>query len=163
MEDFERLHGAQLQAIGFPDRLLPRLFSKLTGSKAEDLDDAFQLAPIGNGNELKCRRLGAQEDVYVLRHVWSSDGGEGGREALLSNLPLLEEVATSLGVPLPWERRKVAMGQMMATVCQQTGKSKVVARKALTETGYDLVGAILQATDLSEDDVIAQRGARHLR
>ena len=161
MEDFERLHRAQLQAIGFPARLLPRLFSKLTRSKAEDLDNAFQLAPIGNGNELKCcRRLGAQEDVYVLRHVCSSDGGEGGREALLSNLPLLEELATSLGVPLPWERRKAAMEQMMETVCQQTGKSKVVARKALTETGYDLVGAILHATDLSEEDVIAQRGGK---
>ena len=161
MEEFERLHRAQLQAIGFPETLLPRLFSKLTRRDADNLEDVFQLAPSREsvtGNVLKCRvLLRAEADVYVLRHIWSSEGRERGRDALLSDLPLLEEVANGLGVALPWERRQAAMEQMMTRAIQQTGKSKVVARKALVETGYDLVGAILKAGDISEDDIIAQR------
>ena len=165
MESFEHLHRAQLQAIGFPHRLLPRLFSKFNNSKPEDLSDVFQITPSDaerhsvTGKVVKSRgKLQPQADVYVLQHIWSSDGGQGGREALLSNLALLEEVGTGLGIPLPWEERKTVMEQMMTTVCQQTEKSKVVARQALTESGYDLVGAILQANDLSEEDLMAQRG-----
>ena len=167
METFERVHAAQLQAIGFPARLLPRLFSKLTSKKQDDPEDVFQLTPSDNGRDSVCgrvlrcrRRLGAVSDVLVLRHLWSSDGGEGGRRALLDDPALLAEVAGWLGVPLPGERLKTAMEEMMMTVCEQTGKSKVVARKALTDSGYDLVAAVLQASHLSEEDVIAQRGQR---
>ena len=161
MEDFQRVHLAQLQSIGFPPALLPRLFSKLTSKRTQDLAEVFQLTPSEKsacGTAVICRRkLGAESDVFVLDHVWSCDGGEGGRGALLADQILLEQVAGWLGVAMPWEKRKSAMEKMMKIVCQQTKKSKIVAGKALTDSGYDLVEAILQASDLSEEVVLSQQ------
>ena len=169
MEDFERVHRAQLQSIGFPSVLLSRLFAKLAANDRDDgLDEVFQIMPTESeqavcGKEVRCRqRLVAEGEVFVLRHVWSCDGGEGGRRALLADQALLEELAGSLGVAMPWERRKAAMERMTKTVCEVTGKSRIVARKALTESGYDLVAAVLQAKDPSNQTGLSEHDSPSL-
>ena len=172
---FESVHGSQLDAIGLPARLVPRLFSKLSLKKPENLGKTFELSPSDRGSGavtgslVKCRRtLGALSDVFVLRHVWESDGGGGARQALLTDPALLERVEGALGEMVEpgrrrgggrrrGRRRRVVLEEMTKVVCSQTNKSEAVAKRALADSGHDLVTAVLLASKMTERDLLKQR------
>ena len=158
---FEDLHKTQLQAIGFPPSLVPRLFSKLSTGKAKVLDGNFQLCPDKQrslsacGSILKCTKpLAALSDVFVLQHLWESDGGVEAREALLKDPSLLVKVEGALGIVRMGGGEEIGgvTEEMVKVVCEQSGKSRDVARKALTDTRYDLIAAIALSRQLSEKD-----------
>lgn len=158
---FELVHRAQLEAIGFPPGLISRLFTKFTSKHPENLEKTFELSPSGkdhqstSGRILKCRRsLGALSDVFILQHIWESDGGSGARKALLNDHNLLVRIENLLGIVQRRERGdgKKEREEMMEVICQQTNKSKSIARKALAESGYDLIAAIFLAQKMTEGD-----------
>ena len=163
---FEAVHKTQLQSIGFPPSLVPRLFSKLSSGKPENLDEKFELCPDKQralsacGSVLKCAQpLPALSDVFVLQHLWESDGGVEAREALLKDPVLLVKVEGALGIVRRGGGEEVGgvTEEMVKVVCEQSGKSKVVSWKSLTDTGYDLIAAITLARQLSEEDALKMK------
>ena len=163
---FESLHRAQLQAIGFPPALVFRLLSKLSTGSAENIEGSFQLcldekgSLSACGSVLKCSRpLPALSDVFVLQHIWESDGGAGAKGELLTDPGLLAKVESALGiVRREGEEVGEVMEGMVRIVCEQSGKSKMVAWKALRESGFDLIAGIALSRQLTEEDVL--RGKR---
>ena len=161
LKQFEELHRAQLHAIGFPPQLLPRLFSKLSACEGESLEQWFQVCPDENntlsacGSVLKARSsLQAFSDVFILRHLWQSDGGQEARTKLSSNPELLAKIERALGckangsvVEGEGERMKT---EMASVVSQQSGRSKSVSLKALSTCSYDIIAAIVAAESLPE-------------
>ena len=157
LSEFEALHRDQLQAIGFPLAQVLRLWSKLSTSEAENLKGSFELRPdkdrslsaCGTGTVLKCNRtLSALSDVFVLQHVWESDGGEEARKVLLTDPVLLGRVESALGIVVGGGGEGVGVsGEMVRVVCEQSGKSEAVALEALSDSGYDLIAAIALARE----------------
>ena len=163
---FESAHKTQLQAIGFPPSLVPRLFSKLSTDKAENFDGNFHRCPdkhrslSASGSILKCtKQLPALSDVFVVQHLWESDGRVGAREALLKDPSLLVKVESALGIVRRGGGEDVGgvTEEMVKVVCERSGKSRVVAQKALTDTGYDLIAAVTLSGQLSEEDALKSR------
>ena len=160
---FEDVHCAQLRAIGFPPTLVPRLFSKLSES-SEDLNQYFQLCPDQErslsacGSVLKCTQsLRALSEVFVLRHVWESDGSERARKELQDDPVLLGRVEGALGIGEGGGGGGGGSGdmverEMVSVVCEQSGRSEVISRKALAQSGYDLMAAIISAREMTEDE-----------
>ena len=155
LSEFEALHRAQLQAIGFPLAQVLRLWSKLSTSEAENLKGSFELRPDKDRSlsacrtVLKCNRtLSALSDVFVLQHMWESDGGEEARKALLTDPVLLGRVESAVGIVVEGGGEGVGVsGEMVRVVCEQSGKSEAVALEALSDSGYDLIAAIALARE----------------
>ena len=111
------------------------------------------------GRVLRCARsLPALSEVFVLQHVWESDGGLEARRALLTDPALLAKVESALGiVGRGGEEVGQVMEEMTRMVCEQSHSSKAVAQRALTETGHDLIAAIALTPQLTEKDIIEGR------
>lgn len=161
VSQFEKLHRAQFQAIGFPPGLVSNLLSKLSTGKPENLEGTFELSPDEKGDQSVCGRilrcvrpLPALSEVFVLPHVWESDGGSEARRALLTDPALLAKVESALGIVVKGEEEVgEVMEEMTRMVCEQSHSSKTVAQRALTETGHDLIAAITLAPQLTEKDI----------
>ena len=163
LEVFKALHGPQLQAIGLPDPLVSVLYYKISAkndSAKTDLARCFEFCPArdgvlsSTGYALRCRlRLHPVSDVFVVQHAWESDGSRNARKQLCNNPQLLARVETLLGIEqLQDGGLEGTQEEMVRTLCTQSGKSEKVVRKALTDTNYDLVAALVLAEGLSDSD-----------
>ena len=164
LEVFRDLHAPQLQAIGFPQSLVPVLFSKLSGGLKDDpggcLDispaQSTEVVPSTTGYVLKNRvHLQPDSDVFVIQHVWESDGGANARKQLFDDQELLVKVEGLLGIEpggASDHDHGTIRDEMVNIVCKQSGKSEKVARRALADSNYDLTPAIVTAEDLTDAD-----------
>ena len=163
LEVFKKLHEPQLQAIGFPEPLVSVLYYKLaekSDSAKTDLFRWFEVCPArdgvlsSTGYALRCNlHLKPVSDVFVIQHAWVSDGSTNARKQLYNDPQLLARVETVLGIE---QLRDGSLGnpqeELCRTLCAQSGKSEKVARKALMDTNYDLIAALMLAEGLSNAD-----------
>ena len=162
LQVFEQLHRPQLQAIGFPQSLLPALHSQLAGGDGKaDLQRHFDLVSAASDGVQSCTglalktksRLLLASRVFVVQHVWESDGGAAARNQLLDEPKLLARIEGLLGMEPATERDPETVVEEMAQVVSRLSKrSEKVAHRVLAKTGYDLVTALAQAEDFDEAD-----------
>ena len=160
LEAFEQLHRPQLQAIGFPQSLLPALHSQLAGGGDRgNLRRHFDLVPAASDGAQSCTglvletktRLPRASRVFVLLHAWESDGGVAARSQLLDDPALLARIEGLLGIrTASGENPEATVREMARVVSSLSGKTEAVANRALAETGYGLVAGVVQAEDLGE-------------
>lgn len=158
---FKELHDSQLQAIGLPEHLVPLLHSKLcarNSSYEKELARGFEIYSDGTlsatGYAVICKlHLQPEADVFVVQHVWESDGSLNARQQLCDDPELLVRVEALLGIEQSrdgdLERTTEGMVRIVHT---QSGKSDEIARKALVDTNYDLIAALVLAESLSDTD-----------
>jgi len=96
--EFLRLHGAQLEAIGFPPSLLPRLQQKLAAD-VFDAGAAFQIVEDEDGRRhlVATRALAADSDVFLIDHFYSF-AVERYRRDLQEHPELLARLAAMMGL-----------------------------------------------------------------
>ncbi len=96
--EFLRLHGAQLEAIGFPPSLLPRLQQKLAAD-VFDAGAAFQIVEdeAGRRHLVATRALAADSDVFLTDHFYSF-AVERYRRDLQEHPELLARLAAMMGL-----------------------------------------------------------------
>ena len=162
LQVFEQLHRPQLQAIGFPQSLLPELHSQLAaGDGRGGLRRHFDLVSGASDGVRSCTglvlrtkvRLPPASRVFAVQHAWESDGGAAARSQLLGDPKLLARIEGLLGIePAREEDPETTVREMARVVSRLSGRTEEVANRALTKAGYDLVAAVAQAEDLGEAD-----------
>ena len=158
---FKELHDSQLRAIGLPEHLAPLLYSKLCAKNSRyerKLAQSFEIYPestlTATGYAAKCKlSLQPGADVFVVQHVWESDGSSNARQQLCDDPELLVRVEALLGIEQSRDGDlERTTERMVRTVHAQSGKSESIARKALVDTNYDLIAALVLAESLSDTD-----------
>lgn len=158
---FKELHDSQLRAIGLPEHLAPLLYSKLCAKNSRyerELAQSFEIYPdstlTATGYAAKCKlSLQPGADVFVVQHVWESDGSSNARQQLCDDPELLVRVEALLGIEQSRDGDlERTTERMVRTVHAQSGKSENIARKALVDTNYDLIAALVLAESLSDTD-----------
>ena len=89
LDHFLKIHYQQLQSIGLPEQLWVKLYNKLAPKKIRDAGTCFELH---KGEELTGRpakwslhtkeSLEREQDVFLIDHAWTSDGGHKAKEML---------------------------------------------------------------------------------
>ncbi len=170
-EGFRELHSPQLQAIGFPEALTAELYSKLSSRSrkgpADDLNRYFDIStetrssdePITSVTGLLLRskaRMLPGSCVFIVPHAWESDGGRYGRQELTKDPQLLVRVERLLGVGSDEQNQLLDFEkvdeELLDLVCSQSEKPRSIARKALLDSGYDVIAALVAVENLSEAD-----------
>ena len=97
-EDFLSLHKPQLQSAGLPEHLWKRLYQKLYPLNSYDIKDVFEIRRcILQDGKMKCslhakRKMEKFGDVYIVSHIWTSDGGKEAKQQLLKSPNLLRKL-----------------------------------------------------------------------
>ena len=161
---FKELHDSQLQAIGLPEHLVLLLHSKLcarNSSYEKELARGFEIYSDGTlsatGYAAKSKlHLQPEADVFIVQHVWESDGSLNVRQQLCDDLLVRVEALLGIEQSRDGDLERTTEG-MVRIVHAQSGKSDKIARKALGDTNYDLIAALMLAESLSDTDCEDER------
>jgi len=101
-ENFVDIHHRQLLSIGLPEQLWTSLYSKLAPKEIHDAGSIFELhkcdETAGGGRwSLRSKsRLVKDQDVFLIDHAWTSDGGSKAMKTLLRKPELVKRMQEML-------------------------------------------------------------------
>lgn len=157
-EDFLSLHRPQLLSIGLPEQLWGRLYKKLApiascdAAEIFELHDDVQFESPGRWSLHAKRALQKFSDVFLIQHIWSSDGGASAKKSLEKSPELLARMKEIMERPENSAGVKNASGEedlldSTLVISQLTGADEKKAQEALHSTDGDLIEALCQITD----------------
>jgi hypothetical protein len=94
--------------------------------------------------------LSKDSDVFLIDHVWTSNGGRKAKQDLLSDTNLLSRLEAMFGIQHSADTRDPNfVGQQVATVMKVANVKSEEARRLLNSTHFELIPALMMSNDSS--------------
>ena len=143
-EKFVDLHRPQLCGIDLPESLWQRLYNKLVPAEILDAKETFSTGTERTLLLKEGKRLDANDDVFLVRHVFFSDGAAEARKKLETSPSALERLEKLTGIWAEEKRDGVHEEDMRQLVSAQTGVDERTANELLLDSNFEVINAILR-------------------
>ncbi|KAK3752261.1 hypothetical protein QZH41_018659 [Actinostola sp. cb2023] len=156
-ENFVDIHHRQLLSIGLPEQLWTSLYSKLAPKEIHDAGSIFELhkcdETAGGRWSLRSKsRLVKDQDVYLIDHAWTSDGGSKAMKTLLRKPELVKRMQEMLCLNEQHQDSSETIDQEKV-VQQLAGVSLEKAKECLDKSNNDLIQAVVHAEGGDTEDM----------
>ncbi|EDO36773.1 predicted protein [Nematostella vectensis] len=153
-ENFAEIHGSQFRHIGLPQHLWKELHAKLSPVIRKDANNAFERQKTGETSQRRWslhakKDLAKDSDVYIVEHVWTSDGAEGAKRKLAKSPDLLLRLQNMMNLREDENRDKDVFVDSQKVIEQVAGVTKEKAKEFLDLGHNDLISALMYAEGAS--------------
>ena len=150
-EDFLSVHKPQLQSIGLPQTLWKRLYQKLYLSATCDNKGVFEFRKDNLQDKKRLslqakRNLDKFGDVFLVDHIWTSDGCKEAKEQLAKSPRLLSRVRDLMCLEDESTKKTEADFLDNVQILMDLGKADENRAKALLESdSNEVINALVHA------------------
>lgn len=153
LSTFVELHRSQLLSVGLPQPLWSRLYSKIAPRESMDLEQFAELHENGTAHAQtlhmkRSKRLSKNSDVFLIDHVWTSDGCRQAKQSLLDDPNLLVRLEGMFN----WQHCANVkdfdfVSHQVETVMKVANVSSKEAKKSLNSTHYELIPSVMMSSE----------------